>query len=121
MNIAFFGANADSNASDLLRWLQDEKISGVTFDQKHAPVEPGSMGLEILPEIIASAPYISAVVSAPADLLIIKSIGGWIKATKRRAKIHIKCPNGAELEIETEGNKNVDDKLLELSRICGSG
>jgi hypothetical protein len=118
MDIEFYDDEADHNSSDLIRWLRDGKVPGVVFDQKRAPLQPGGMGGEWLPFIQASLPYVSATLSAPAVLLVIKSIGTWIQATKRKAKIRIRCPNGAEINIETDGNKNIDDKLLELSKIC---
>ncbi|SHG20530.1 hypothetical protein SAMN05444169_1117 [Bradyrhizobium erythrophlei] len=118
MEIEFFDEKADHNSSDLMRWLRDEGVSEVMFDRKRAPLEPGGMGGDFLPVIQASLPYASATLSAPAVLLIIKSIGTWLQAAKRKTKIRIKCPNGAELNIETDGNKNVDDKILELAKLC---
>jgi Effector Associated Constant Component 1 len=118
MEIEFYDEAADHNSADLIRWLRDEQVPEVLFDLKHAPLEPGVMGGEFLPVIQAWLPYASATLSAPAVLLVIKSIGTWLQATKRKTKIRIKCPNGAELSIETDGNKNVDDKILELSKLC---
>ena len=118
MEIEFYDDEASRNTTDLIHWLRDESVPEVRFEQKRAPLEPGGMGPDLLPVIQASLPYVSATLSAPAVLLVIKSIGTWLQATKRKTKIRIKCPNGAELNIETDGNKNVDDKIIELSKIC---
>jgi hypothetical protein len=103
MEIEFAGDKSGEFAADFYQWLRDESLPGVLVDRKRAPIDPNAMGAEFLPVILA-------IMSTPAALAIVRSLGAWLVSRRPKTKITLRL-NGASCAIDTENMPDLKAQL----------
>ncbi|MBK3398935.1 MULTISPECIES: hypothetical protein [Methylobacterium] len=114
MLIKIEGETASQDTPDLLRWLRQEEIQGIRFEQKRATPLPDEMGGDLLPVISAMAPVVTAVVGSPVLVEIIKSIGSWFNSRKSKAKVVITRSDGYHISIDVDNYKDIQFLLNDI-------
>lgn len=106
MEIVFTGEQENQNVSDLLSWIQKERITGARFSHKREKITPDAMGAEFIPVIVA-------LLSAPALVELVKCVGQWIQYRRPKGKITLRTDQGFIIDIDVE---NVDiQKVMEMA------
>lgn len=109
MNLEITVSSNSKDATDLVRWLEaEDSVVLKDLRQSSNPANEGEMGSELLP-------ILTAVLVSPLLVELVKSIFGWLSATRHESPIKVTV-DGRSVEFTASNKELVNEIVATLTK-----